>query len=348
LVARFNKPTGRNFLTRLVKAIELSLPDREADIDRLVRILRGASPAAPASPNPTTVGDDDNTPTDYEKQPWYPSSLPATDQVSYKQAMALQPKIDVVLMTATDLELRAALRLLKPYPRRKHILRVYIGPETYYLGMFGKYRSIVTKCEMGAVGSGSTVLAAEQALRLWEPRAAIMVGIAFGADRMKQRMGDLLVAQQLSVYEIARVGAHATIYRGPRPESDPTLRNRFKNPQNWRFERPDGSRCDIHYGQVLTGEKLMDNPEEKAELLAVAPEAIGGEMEGAGLWSAAERLKVPWILVKAICDWGDGTKIGKHQPLAAAAAADLVHHILSQKNVLSGLYKRTDADQATG
>jgi nucleoside phosphorylase len=175
-----------------------------------------------------------------------------------------------------------------------------------------------------------------------------MVGIAFGADRTKQRMGDVLVAQQLIIYEPQRVGAHETIYRGARPESDPTLRNRFKNPQNWRFERPDGSRCDIHYGQVLTGEKLMDNPEKKAELLAVTPESIGGEMEGAGLWSAAERLKVPWILVKSICDWGDGTKKGKHQPLAAAVATDLVHHILSQKNVLGSLHKRTVFDKATG
>ena len=57
-------------------------------------------------------------------------------------------------------------------------------------------------------------------------------------------------------------------------------------------------------------------------------------MEGAGLAAAAGRVGVPWILVKAICDWGDGQKHGKHQPLAAAAAVSLVHHVLSQKNVL--------------
>jgi len=43
--------------------------------------------------------------------------------------------------------------------------------------------------------------------------------------------------------------------------------------------------------------------------------------------------------VKAICDWADGKKQKKHQPLAAAAAVSLVHHVLSQADVLHGLGK---------
>ena len=36
------------------------------------------------------------------------------------------------------------------------------------------------------------------------------------------------------------------------------------------------------------------------------PELIGGEMEGVGLISVAERYKKDWILVKGISDWGVG------------------------------------------
>jgi nucleoside phosphorylase len=39
------------------------------------------------------------------------------------------------------------------------------------------------------------------------------------------------------------------------------------------------------------------------------PEAIGGEMVGAGFHHAACRHQVDWILVKAICDWADDKKI---------------------------------------
>jgi hypothetical protein len=41
---------------------------------------------------------------------------------------------------------------------------------------------------------------------------------------------------------------------------------------------------------------------------------------------------------KATCDWADGKKHKKHQPLAAAAVS-LVHHVLSQADVLHGLWK---------
>jgi nucleoside phosphorylase len=85
----------------------------------------------------------------------------------------------------------------------------------------------------------------------------------------------------------------------------------------------------------------VDDPAFKAELFRKYPHAIGGEMEGVGLSAAAVRHGVPWILVKAICDWGDGKKHKKHQPLAAAAAVSLVHHVLSQADVLHGLVKPT-------
>ena len=73
-------------------------------------------------------------------------------------------------------------------------------------------------------------------------------------------------------------------------------------------------------GPILPGEKLVDDAAFKAALLHDHPQAIGGHMEGVGLAAAAVRNGVPWILVKAICDWGDGKKDAKHQPLAAAAA----------------------------
>jgi hypothetical protein len=63
-------------------------------------------------------------------------------------------------------------------------------------------------------------------------------------------------------------------------------------------------------------------------------------MEGAGLCAAAIRGRVPWILVKAVCDWADGTKHKGHQPLAAASAASLVHHVFSHATALHGLDRR--------
>jgi nucleoside phosphorylase len=66
-------------------------------------------------------------------------------------------------------------------------------------------------------------------------------------------------------------------------------------------------------------------------------------MEGVGLAAAAVRHGVPWIIVKAICDWADGKKHKEHQSLAAAAAVSLVHHVLAQTDVLHGLEKPVQA-----
>ena len=86
----------------------------------------------------------------------------------------------------------------------------------------------------------------------------------------------------------------------------------------------------VHFGVVLSGEKVVDNPEFRAELLQHEPHAIGGEMEGTGLYAACNG-RVDWILVKAICDWADGKKevVRKARQLTAAAnAAQFVLHAL--------------------
>ena len=84
---------------------------------------------------------------------------------------------------------------------------------------------------------------------------------------------------------------------------------------------------------MLSGEKLVDNLAFRQELLAFEPEAIGGEMEGAGLYVACQDRHVDWILVKAICDWADGNKAtdkDARQATAACNAALFVLHTLQK------------------
>jgi nucleoside phosphorylase len=273
------------------------------------------------------------------------TDFPETQETLRPQWEPLQGEIDVVIMTVTDVELNAVARLLKPYPRKTKILQVYSEQETYYLGKFGEYKTVVSKCRMGSTGEGSATLATQQALSLWNPKAIIMVGIAFGKDSTKQKIGDVLVASQIIPYELQRAGKGKITYRSSIPPSNTTLLNRFENIHGWKFTRPDSSQSEIIRGPILSGEKLIDDPVFKAKLFKQYPEAVGGEMEGAGLCAAAGREGIAWILVKSICDWGDGEKNNpdkdKHQQFAAATATSLVHYMLSQKTVLDGIQKKT-------
>lgn len=274
-----------------------------------------------------------------EDQPWYAPLPPELREIDHEEAKVLQARIDTVLITATQVELLAVLKPLQPLPRRRKVLLVHWGNETYYLGRFGEYPVAVTKCRMGSMGNGSAILATIQAQHSWLPRAVIMIGIAFGKDRTKQRVADVIVASEVISYEPQRVGLEEDVPREAIPPTNGLLLNRFENATDWWFERPDQSRCELIFGPVLSGEKLVHNPKFKKDLFTKYPQAVGGEMEGAGLGAAAVNTSTAWILVKGICDWADGRKDSRHQPLAAAAATSLVLHILSRRTALRDIKK---------
>lgn len=270
------------------------------------------------------------------QQAWYSAKFPEYKEISQSQGQLFSKEIDIVIMTATDVESEAVGYLLKPYPRRRKVLKVTCGSETYFLGKFGEYKAVLTQCEMGSNSQGSSTLATEQALRVWKPKVIIMVGIAFGKTPTKQRFGDVLVASGIIHYEPQRVGENL-VFRGFIPQTNATLFNRFRNVKGWQFTHPDGSFCNLHYNPVLSGEKLIDNSDFKEALFQQYPQASGGEMEGSGFYSAAGRVSKPCILVKAICDWADGNKDNRYQKFAAASSASLVHWVLRERYILDSL-----------
>lgn len=246
----------------------------------------------------------------------------------------LRGALDAVLVTATPVELAAVRRRLAPLPDGR-IYKVFVHSETYYLGRFGTHTVVLVKCEMGTAGRDGALAVCTSALHIWRPRAAIMIGIAFGKDPKRQQMCDVLVANSIIPYELARVGARY-VTRSPHPPTNGLLLNRFTNATDWSLKL-GGSRVAMRIGPLLTGEKVLDNAVAKAKLFNRFPHAIGGEMEGGGLFAAADRLSTPWIVVKAICDWGDGRKHDRAQPKAANAAASLVHYVLSEQGTLDAL-----------
>lgn len=324
--ATFSKTQDENWLNMdTVNDIDKNDANQKTQKDEL---------ATNNNPKPNLVLDYEN-----EKQSWFAGDFPKTKDVEKKDIKVIKGQIEIVIITATDVELRATIALLKPLRMQKKILKLHSDADTYYLGRYGKFNTALTKCEMGSVGPGSAVLATEHAKQTWHPKAIIMVGIAFGKEPPEQNIGDVLVASQIIFYEIQKKKKGKLINRGMIPPSNQTLLNRFENALDWQFSRPDGKMCKYFVGPILSGEKLVNDLEFKSILFDQFPQAIGGEMEGAGLAAAAIRSSTAWILVKSICDWADGTKNDKYQPLAAASAASFVYHVLSEKTVLDGIPK---------
>jgi nucleoside phosphorylase len=276
---------------------------------------------------------------DYTSQAWNRLEWPPIKSVSMQDVKQHQmPQIGILV--ATEVERQSVLKRLKPPRNARSVLQIYEGNNTYFLGRLGTTNIVLVMTAVGSVGRDSSTIVTAELIEHWKPNAVVMVGIGFGKDAEKQMIGGVLISERVVCYEPERLGRDENQDRGEILKAGAVLLNRFRNVVGWKFENPMGIPCAHQVGTILSGEKLVDNADEKAELFSRFPTAIGGEMEGAGFASAAERKKCEWIVVKAICDWGDGAKQKHHQGFAAAASIDLVEHVLNQVGALDALCDR--------
>ncbi len=180
---------------------------------------------------------------------------------------------------------------------------------------------------MGSATPGGSATLTVDAITKLNPQWIIAVGVAFGMDPDKVPIGTILVSDRVSCYEPQRVGKKL-IRRGVSVAVQPYLKQRFEMVSSL----PYWTGAPVRFGEILSGEKLIDEPVFKGKLHKAYPEAIGGEMEAAGIYSAALLKRCDWIIVKAVCDYADGSKSedkDTRQTLAAGNAARFVRHVLT-------------------
>ncbi len=158
---------------------------------------------------------------------------------------------------------------------------------------------IAFECQMGSVRSGAALPRVADAIRHLRPYVVIAVGIAFG-DKRKQSLADVLIADQVQSYEPARLNHDGKyMWRGERPAAEPRwLERTMRLPLQGITRRK---------GLLLCGELLVDNPDFRKLLADKFPQSIGGDMESFGLAVACNQANVHWAVIKAVCDWGDGS-----------------------------------------
>lgn len=253
-------------------------------------------------------------------------------EFSYNEAKKMKDRHSLLILTATDIETEILHQKMHPFPGFNNLVKVPHENHTYYIGTFGVYGVVHVQCEMGATARGGAIIKVSDAIDVWEPKAVIMCGIAFGIDKKSQNIGDVLVSDAIIPYDIKRVGKDITIQRGPSPRAGALLFDRFKSAKEWDHTLPNKEKAKIITAFILSGESLIDNIEFRDSLLKVFPNAKGGEMEGAGLYAAADNKNLQWIVVKGICDYADGNKSknkNQNQRVAAESAISLCLKVFS-------------------
>lgn len=229
----------------------------------------------------------------------------------------------ILLLVATQLELEIMLKKLETVgPVTKSV-----GNFSYFTSLIGESLVYIVKSQMGQSGVGGSILTLEEAIRVLNPDFVIMGGIAWGADKKKQTIGDLIISTQVWDYDIERVNPDGTVTpRGPISPASARLIQMFEVV----FALVE--KYNIFYGLIASGSELLDNKEYVKKLKDEHPELIGGDMESAGMAAVCSRKKVDWILVKGICDWGfDKNRFkSEYQELAAHNSADAIKSFLVQ------------------
>ena len=248
---------------------------------------------------------------------------------------------DIVLFTVNEFETQEVWRAFKKTAEARARA---IGPRMYWdYGEICGARVLHTQSSMADLGADEV---ARDAMQWCQPALLIAVGIAWGADRTKQKIGDILVADPLvdADYD-KRSKTDGGTPRGDSFSQSAALRSILSMCAVTRSSaspKPDGK---LRVGRVLSLPTLVDDPDERNRLLKTYRGSIGGEMEGRGFVNAAVQSKCDWLLVKAICDWGYGKnevegEKDRDQPIAARNAADFVRYAVEHGLASYALHQR--------
>ncbi len=245
-----------------------------------------------------------------------------------KHALAIAKKFEdnqmekVLICVSTDLEMTIMGEYLSKNEINIHT--EYEGDLVYFrLGKRNGVDLYAVRTQMGSGSVGGSAFTIDEAIRKIEPSSVIAVGIAFGINSESQKIGGILISRQVQSYELQRVGKDNIVPRGDKTPASPKLVARCDAAKlTWNLSK-------IQTGLILSGDKLIDSSSFKANLLVNEPEAIGGEMEAAGLVAACSRRNTSWLIMKGICDWGEN-KGDSNQHLACSNTFDLFFHILNK------------------
>ncbi|WP_413998670.1 hypothetical protein ACMDB5_12910 [Flavobacterium sp. W1B] len=237
----------------------------------------------------------------------------------------------LLIVTATDVETEILHSKLKAVSGEEKILFAHHEERTYYKGVFGGYICVHLQCDtMGSIGATSSIITVREAIRFTKPKVTLMIGIAFGVDDKEQKVGDVLVASSIIPYDFKKITNEKSTIRAQAIPTSTILINKFKNARGWDYPL-DSRKANKIIAPVFSGEELINSITRRDELTSFNGQAKGGEMEGVGLYAAANG-QTEWILVKGICDFADGNKDknkDENQKIAMLSATSLCLEVFS-------------------
>ncbi|MDD2661799.1 MAG: hypothetical protein PHY54_19295, partial [Methylococcales bacterium] len=246
--------------------------------------------------------------------------------------------IDIAILTAIEIERKAVCEefgLSDTY-------RIKRNGRWYWRGQLpldggSNYEVVVAQpADMGQVEATALT---KDVLHDWNPRAALLVGIAASTDSEKVKLGDVVVGNSVWYYEHGKVTSNGVKPQPVMMQADAGFLNHFTGMNNWNgkvgIKRPDGSTSEskVYQGVIASGEKVIADAVARDEIASKQRKIIAIAMEEYGfsraIWQSVKR--VQHLVIRGICDDGSAAKDDRWQAYAACAAAAFAKHFLLDK-----------------
>jgi nucleoside phosphorylase len=199
-----------------------------------------------------------------------------------KDEVQKQIPTDILLITANNHEFAACYSYMKNVQRSWHDTLGMVD-----FGQFGdqNVRVALMKC---AQGPTRAVIAVKNAADILYPKVVLFVGICATLKPAKAKLGDVVISAKLATYGDKKVRADGTVeYRGTKANVSRHMDHLILYAADgWEAPLQDQSslKVKVHSDAVmLSGPELVDNRERQKELKEYFRDALGLEMEGAGM-----------------------------------------------------------------
>ena len=247
----------------------------------------------------------------------------------------------MVLLVAVNInETSAAHSYLQPLDGHENIYQffktlVQDGQQTnfviYHIGKYGACTAAIRNVPPGFDSTSHVLMMADQCFP--NLSAIISVGSACGIKK-KVKVCDVLVSSEIIK---TRDKSGGYLQSGEATTVSPQIVKLFSQCEQWpnsaiskRLNNNRISKPKVKAGLIVNGPYQVDDSVMKRILVRnMFPGAIGIEMEETHIFADTQQSMAKTIIVKAVCDFGDGKYAEMYQTTTALIAADLVHKCLS-------------------
>lgn len=225
--------------------------------------------------------------------------------------------------------------------------------QTTLLTKQGKTLKIVAACA-DQMGMTATASLTTKICLAFKPKYIFMSGICAGLKEQELNFGDILIAEQSWDYgsgkmkELIKDGTVQDIKFEPDPRPIPLcpvlkakinnfLRKdaiRLKIQTDWKSGNKSKYLLQAKLGPMASGSYVISSDSVLQEIKTHQRKLLGVEMEGYGLYYAAENSPNQYtkpIMIKSVSDFGDSIKNDGYQEYAAYTSSQFIYHFIMEE-----------------